>query len=78
LSKSIPEKYRQAKMVTEGTPSLERPDGLALEEMIREAVPTLMKDSDEYNKYRTTLRDILSSSQNLHALTHKFGKISLT
>ncbi|EDP49510.1 hypothetical protein AFUB_075390 [Aspergillus fumigatus A1163] len=69
-----PENYRRAKMIREDKRRLERSDGLALDEMIREAYPTVIKGSDEYNKSRTTLRNNLSSGRNPHTLAHEFGR----
>jgi hypothetical protein len=69
-----PENYRRAKMIRENKRRLERSDGLALDEMIREAYPTVLKGSDEYNKSRTTLRNNLSSGRNPHTLAHEFGR----
>jgi hypothetical protein len=74
VEKYKPETYRRAKMIREDKRRLERSDGLALDEMIREAYPTAIKGSDEYNKIRTTLRNIMSSGRNLHALADEFGK----
>ncbi|KAF4234188.1 hypothetical protein CNMCM8980_004038 [Aspergillus fumigatiaffinis] len=69
-----PKNYRRAKMIREDKRRLERSDGLALDEMIREAYPTVIKGSDEYNKSRTTLRNNLSSGRNPHTLAHEFGR----
>jgi hypothetical protein len=69
-----PKNYQRAKMIREEKQRLERSDGLALDEMIREAYPTVIKGSDEYNKSRTTLRNNLSSGRNPHTLAHEFGR----
>lgn len=61
-------------MIRENKRRLERSEGLALDKMIREAYPTVIKGSDEYNKYQTTLRNNLSSGRNPHTLAHEFGK----
>ncbi|KAF4221638.1 hypothetical protein CNMCM6457_001789 [Aspergillus fumigatiaffinis] len=73
-NKYKPKNYRRAKMIREDKRRLERSDGLALDEMIREAYPTVIKGSDEYNKSRTTLRNNLSSGRNPHTLAHEFGR----
>ncbi|PYH99227.1 hypothetical protein BO71DRAFT_476791 [Aspergillus ellipticus CBS 707.79] len=74
VEKYKPERYRRAKMIKEDKRRLERPDGLALDEMIKKAYPTMIKDSDEYNKLRTTLRNNLSSGRNPHTLAQEIGR----
>lgn len=74
VEKYKPESFRRTKMIREDKRRLERADGLALDEMIKEAYPTVIKGSDEYNKIRTTLRNNLSSGRNPHTLAHEFGR----
>jgi hypothetical protein len=74
VDKYKPERYRRAKMIREDKRRLERSNGLARSEMIREAYLTVIKGSDEYNKTRTTLRNNLSSGRNPHTLAHEFGR----
>jgi hypothetical protein len=61
-------------MIRQNKQCLERSEGLALDEMIREAYLTVIKGLDEYNKSQTMLRNNLSSGRNPHTLAHEFGR----
>lgn len=77
VDKYKPEKHRRAKMIRENKQHLEHSDRLALNKMIREAYPTVIKGLDEYNKTQTMLRNNLSSGQNPHTLAHEFRRYIL-